>query len=352
MSEDHQWNSIPRIKMTARRHGRRSIAYTLACSLALSGCAANGGGNNFGGKPVVDPADECSLHRQPIADIQRSTYSEEDALTALLVGAGTGVLVGALSGNWKAGLGAGVALGGGTAIAQYISNKNQIAKDQTALLNSIDTDAASDGRSLNRIQGAVSDLRSCRKRQFQQLADDVRAGRMAREQARTRYLTLIDYRKRDDEIVNAVLGVAKKRASLYTEARMQTMKTDRPDIALAAYEVPNNGPPVPVKRLRRAATLRAERSSTAAGLADLSVGAEVEVLGHGDGWTEVGYEGKTGFVPDSTLRDTGATRRPHPTRTVPEVGKLVDSVKATEKVNETSTHELDVAQDNLRTLLS
>lgn len=348
----HVDNTLALSETRSRRLGRTAMATALAGTLLLGACTTtNNGGTTLASGPVVDANDSCSIHREPIAEVKKSAFSENDALTAVAVGVGTGVLVGVLSGDWRAGVGTAVAAGGGTALVSYMNNKNQIAKDQASLLTAIDGDAAKDGGSMSRVQSAVNDLRACRTRQFQALTDDLKAGRITKEQGRQRYATLNDFRKRDDQIVNEVLGEAEKRASLYTEARMKAMKVDNVEAALASYEVPNTAPPVPVMSTLKPATVKSEPAKKAATVTQYSAGTQVEVLGTKNGWTQVRNNGQTGYIQTSALKETGKTVAPPPVKKVPEVAALSNSLKETKKANEAATQQLAAAQDNARTLL-
>ncbi|SEH25679.1 SH3 domain-containing protein [Magnetospirillum fulvum] len=329
------------------------FALGLAGLMMLNGCVtANNQTSMVGGQPVVVQGDLCSIHRQPIADIQRSTFNEGDVATTALVGIGVGVLTGVLSGNSTAGIAAGVGGALATALVSYLDNKRQASKDQASLLAAIDGDAVRDGAGVDKVAAAVSSLRNCRLQQFQQLGDDLKAGKITKEQARSQFQTLTEYRKRDDLIVNEVLGSAEKRASLYTQARMKTMNTDNPDLALGIVETPAAAPAVIVQATKSSTPLRNAASSSAPTIGQLPAGSKVELQGeNAGGWTQVRANGQAGYIRSSALTESVKKVAPPPVKKPPEVAKFASSVKTIKKQNESSSQDLASMEESVRTLL-
>jgi hypothetical protein len=220
---------------------RAAIVALTACTV-LSGCAQQAQ-HAFTG-PIVTPDDTCSQYRQPIADIQRSGLTPQDMI-APAIGAVGGAIAGGLIASGGRGFDTtGAIIGGlvGAAAgvgARYVERVRQQNTDQQALARAIYNDDLVDGQRFSTVRTAVVQLRECRRRQFTTLATDTRANRIPRARAQEQFQLLISRRERDDEIVNAALGTADQRVSIYRDAATNTQTREM----IAAMDAQSKAPP-------------------------------------------------------------------------------------------------------------
>ena len=204
----------------------RAAVVALAACTALTGCAQTG----LTG-PIVTPDDACSQFRQPIANVAQTGLTPDDLIAPAIGALGGAVAGGLIGGGGRrfdptgaiiGGL-AGALAGAGT---RYVQRVQQQSRDREALARAIYNDDINDGQRFSSVRTAVMQLRDCRRRQFTGLMVATRTNRIPRASALQEFQLLVSRRERDDEIVNAALGIADQRVTLYREAASSTQTLD------------------------------------------------------------------------------------------------------------------------------
>lgn len=172
---------------------RRSVASVTAAAM-LAGCVSTQA-SRIG---VDDGRDACRA--QVVALDSTGDFFGEDILRGAAIGAGTGAIAGGLlaaaTGRRGSDILAGAAIGavaggiiGGT--AGYIQARQRQAQDQAGLMMAVGGDLRAENAQLDRTQLAFNQLVDCRVLQAQRIRNDVRGGRLSRDQG----LSLLSYQR-------------------------------------------------------------------------------------------------------------------------------------------------------------
>jgi hypothetical protein len=279
--------------MLVRSAGRAPRAVAMVALLPLmGGCATLGAGVR-----VADaPHDNCAMHR---AAFRSSAPSSDDvamrAAGAAAVGIAAGLLVGAVTGDARAGLavGAGVAAVGITATL-VDANFRQMEENQRrqALLRHT---AAVDrfGSAITGAQLSLDRLTECRRRQLQTLRAEVRSGAVPRAEGERRMTELRGWFDGDVQLVRAFDAQLERESKSIADATrningvgISNELAFRPFTGIAAREM----------------EAKASTSLSAAAAGRLRPGQSIRATARDGYWLRVTLpNGRTGFVPANSV---------------------------------------------------
>lgn len=185
---------------------RRSVASVTAAAM-LAGCVSTQAGR-IG---VDDGRDVCRAYVVQLDST--GDFFGEDILRGAAIGAGTGAVAGGLlaaaTGRRGSDILAGAAIGalaggiiGGT--AGYLQARQRQAQDQAGLMMAVGGDLRNENAQLDRTQLAFNQLLDCRVNTANRIRQDVRAGRLSRDQGMALMTYQRDLMRRDAALARAI----------------------------------------------------------------------------------------------------------------------------------------------------
>ena len=194
---------------------------SLLLPLLLPGCATN---------PYArfdDPSDVCRFARAPLLEMGHDF--EATVLGATAIGTGVGAASGAAIGrSWQDALIGAAAGAMAGALGGYMKAKNDQARTSGEVLGLIDQDAAHDTVTMRQASNAITNLIDCRNGQTRTIEAAYSGQQMTRGQALDGYRMVQARTKEDDELIQALLGAADKRADNYIGGRAQALRLNDP----------------------------------------------------------------------------------------------------------------------------
>jgi hypothetical protein len=154
-------------------------------SLAMAGCALPGGTT----VPQTTKVNYYPQCYQPVQQLHQADqqFSQTMAVNTLLGAAGGAALGGLIGGNWQGAL-IGAAAGAATAAtATYAQARFQQEADDDRRALLISNDMSHDSSEMQRAVFAARQANYCYNNAFNQVAGDVRRGRLPKEEARLRF---------------------------------------------------------------------------------------------------------------------------------------------------------------------
>ena len=185
---------------------RRSVASVTAAAM-LAGCVSTQAGR-IG---MDDGRDVCRAYVVQLDST--GDFFGEDILRGAAIGAGTGAVAGGLlaaaTGRRGSDILAGAAIGalaggiiGGT--AGYLQARQRQAQDQAGLMMAVGGDLRNENAQLDRTQLAFNQLLDCRVNTANRIRQDVRAGRLSRDQGMALMTYQRDLMRRDAALARAI----------------------------------------------------------------------------------------------------------------------------------------------------
>lgn len=205
-----------RMKRQAFRRSRGVIAVVCASTLLLSSCVTTQSGR-IG---TNDGSDVC----RPYLEAMDATgdYFAEDMLKGAALGALTGALIGGLTTQDAKGAAIGAVAGAAAGGAGgYFIKKRQQDTDKRILYTSIRDDLDRDLAKGNEAVLSIKKLSDCRTDALAAVARDYKAGKIDTAQAKQRWRTLLDQRKRDVDLAEAMSKEMLTRAKEFENAATQ-----------------------------------------------------------------------------------------------------------------------------------
>lgn len=201
------------------------IVVTLVATLALAGCDEQVVLN----EAARDTSDSCNMYHSAISQARKTDINEQanNAAAGAVMGA---ILGAALSGKDDRARGALIgATAGGLAgySATYYRQKSANAADARALLASVNTDARTEATLISRTGKSVADLRNCRSAQVNALSQNVRAGKIGKDAAKTELTVLKRRIATDNKIISASFNGIGERVDGYIDASAAGAQVNR-----------------------------------------------------------------------------------------------------------------------------
>lgn len=214
--------------MTLANLSRRLLripAVLAVSTMALQGCMQN---------MAIDPAtrdasDTCGAYYDTITAARATELNKQinNAMAGAVIGAILGAAV-AGNGNRAQGAAMGAAAGGLAGYAgTYLAQKRSNAKDQQALLASINGDAKTETALVTQTGKAVVSLRQCRTKQVADLTRRIRSGKVDKTIARTELASLKKRIANDNKVVSASFNGIGQRVDTYVDATAAAAEVDR-----------------------------------------------------------------------------------------------------------------------------
>ncbi len=220
------------------RYTSGMAATAIVAAMALQGCSE---GIQLA-PGMVNKDDSCSRYRGVIAEARQTEIQQQQQ--AAMAGAMIGAVFGGLMAgpdNRAEGMIAGAAAGGLVGLsATYFQQKAQLSSDSSTLLNSVNSDAGSEGQLITKTGQAAAALRNCRSVQIADLTKRVRAGDVEKSAARAELRTIEARVRNDNQVISAAFNGIGERVSAYVDARQQVATTDAAiTLASAQAATPN-----------------------------------------------------------------------------------------------------------------
>ncbi|MBI3707392.1 MAG: hypothetical protein HY246_06910 [Proteobacteria bacterium] len=319
---------------------RPTVVALTTLALALQGCAEGGFAPGFSGYTVAAD-DVCRAERTELKSVE--DFFTRSMIQGAVAGAVAGGLAGAIIGGGRgsavlAGAATGAVVGG---FAGYYQARQQAAKSNAELVQSISSDITNENQQVDRTTAAFRRLRTCRFEQARGIKADFAAGKIDRDEAAKRMAKVKVLFQEDVAYAEGLGAKMGERGDQYRQATTEVLKIDPSQAAVPPPAGPTAAPASNAAVATVAARVREQPSADGKTLTSLAPGARVGLaapLNAKSEWTQVRMDdGRTGYVATRLLGEPGtapaaATARatpPAPRATTPSepttVAALTDS---------------------------
>ena len=221
------------------REGASALAIAGVLCASLDGCGAGGLGFSTQASRIGPDDGTDSCRRELVALDSTGNFFAEDIVKGAALGALGGALIGGLSSrNWRGaliGAGTGVAVG---AAAGYWTALQQQGRDQASLVNRIRYDLARENAEIDRSQAAFDALADCRFHQAEAIRTAYAAGQIPKEVAVAQMGQVRARGQRDFQLAHYINGQIAERSAQFevaadnlspgTKAAVEAARSARP----------------------------------------------------------------------------------------------------------------------------
>lgn len=210
----------------------RRSAHLLGCALLVlaAGCAEMPATGAFGSQfPANDPADPCNGQLQALRPDYEyfraplATKAASDQMAGLIQNVGMALMTGrggTLGANQQMESFAKNLIQAtiSEATKSYLTSIGGTGASVTDLAYRVDSDATGHSQRLAGVRTKITALEKCRRKQADDIEGSYKRGRITKKEAITRFEDLQTVVKRDNAVIEKIIGGSRERIVVYTEA--------------------------------------------------------------------------------------------------------------------------------------